>query len=68
MTLVDGPGFTDIEESGENNSIICLELGVQDESSTFPDTFPASAKRDTCIGNSVVYINAYVCFLSERAT
>ena len=28
MTLVDSPGFTGIEESGENNSIVYFELGV----------------------------------------
>lgn len=43
MTRVDGQGFTGIEESGQKNIHIYLELGVQTESSSFQDTFPESA-------------------------
>ena len=40
MTLVDGPGFTCKDESGQNNCIVYLEFGVQTESSLYADTFP----------------------------
>ena len=44
MMLVDDPGLTGVEESGENDIVVCtLSSGF------VPDTFPESATLPQCL-------------------